>query len=166
VWYEYLRVVFLSLTESKRAIEAQAVASGIINANRATPEGYVILGSTYAEWLLHSGQKQKAFEFFEWITKEAPTHRTAAVAHYWIALRHHISGDLTRSRAHASAARLCYAGNPALLQEWQNDAKSLWLICDLNINSLLNFLNNTYKENYMNKIYELIISDIKILESK
>lgn len=87
VWYEYLSVIFLSLTESERAIEATALASGIIDTNNATPEGYVILGSIYAEWLIQNGKKDKALEFFEWIVKESPTHRKTAIAHYWIALR-------------------------------------------------------------------------------
>jgi hypothetical protein len=114
VWYEYLSVIFLSLTESERAIEATALASGIIDANRATPEGYVILGSTYAEWLLQNGEKDKAFEFFEWIAKETPSHRRAAIAHYWLGLKCIINDNNIDGQMHRDLIFKALGGMPSL----------------------------------------------------
>lgn len=110
-WYEYLSLVFLSLTETGLNAEATALASTILDHDTATPEGYVILGSTYAEHLIKNGQKEKAFEYFTWIAKEAPTHRRAAVAHYWLALS---EKSKSASVEHLSLVAICLGESPRL----------------------------------------------------
>jgi tetratricopeptide (TPR) repeat protein len=127
-WYEYLSLVFLSLTETDRTAEATALASSVLDHDTATPEGYVILGSTYAEHLIHNGQKEQAFDYFGWIAKELPTHRRAAVAHYWMALLNIKSRNLIAALASAHAVRLCLGGAPALLEEWRMDVMASYLI--------------------------------------
>jgi tetratricopeptide (TPR) repeat protein len=128
VWFEYVRTVFLAKIALGLTEQAETLASGIVDANKATPEGYVIVGSAYAEWLVRNGNVDKAFEFFEWISKEAPTHRKASIAHYWLALSRFKSGAKSESMAFALAAKRCFSGNPSLLWEWDILAKTDYLI--------------------------------------
>jgi hypothetical protein len=132
-WYEYLSLVFLSLTEADRSAEAIALASSVLDHDTATPEGYVILGSTYAEYLLHNGQKDKAFEYFTWIVKEIPNHRISLVAHYWKLLQSYKRGREDLVIVAAAKARLCLAGQPSLLKEYQIDAKIELLLNELDM---------------------------------
>lgn len=127
-WYEYIRTVFLSKIVLGMVDQAECLASSIVDGNQASPEGYVIVGSTYAEWLVKNGKVDKAFEFFEWIAKELPTHRNVSIAHYWLALRHYKYGATSQSRMSAVATKLCFSGSPSLLWEWEVDAKTNHLI--------------------------------------
>lgn len=164
LWYEYLSIVFLSLTEAERVPEANALASGIIDSTYATAEGYVILGSTYGDWLLNNGEKARAFEYFNWIIKEAPSHRKAAAAHYWIALDRHTSGRVADGHLHALAARACFAGKPVLLYEWQIDAKALWLIRNLQQDDATISTNGIHSMSFLKVMLDAIKRDIQSLE--
>ena len=136
-WYEYLSLVFLSLTETDRSAEAIALASSVLDHDTATPEGYVILGSTYAEHLFENGQNDKAFEYFTWIAKEVPTHRRSAIAHYQLALRSYHLNNLVVAKVHARAARACFADKPSIISEWRIDAVALLIIYDNDINEVI-----------------------------
>jgi tetratricopeptide (TPR) repeat protein len=163
VWYEYLSVIFVSLTETDRANEAHTLASGIIDTNNATPEGYVILGSTYAEWLIKNGEKDKAFEFFEWIVKESPTHRKTAIAHYWIALS-------CLGICESSALHHCEAGIQALKGKPESDKEILLTKSLLKVSEKIGQINNlALSGNELDSIYEeavniKLIKDYQILQ--
>jgi tetratricopeptide (TPR) repeat protein len=128
LWYAYVALVFKALTRKGRTAEAESLVATIIDRDRSTPEGYVIVGIEYAEWLLKSGLKAKAFEYFDWIAKEAPTHRRAAVAHYWIALRHLKLGQQDFAKLSAEKVRKCFGGIPALLDEWELDSAAIGIL--------------------------------------
>ena len=134
VWYEYVSLVFKALTRKERSAEAESLVATIIDRDRSTPEGYVIVGTEYAEWLLKNGNKEKAFDYFDWIAKEAPTHRRAAVAHYWIALRHLKQGQQDLAKQEAEKIRVCFGGAPSLLPEWLLDIKAILLITNMDKN--------------------------------
>lgn len=148
VWYEYLSVIFLSLTESERAIEATALASGFIDTNNATPEGYVILGSIYAEWLIQNGKKDKALEFFEWIVKESPTYRKTAIAHYWIALR-------SLGICESSTLHHCEAGIQTLKGKPESDKEILLTKSLLKVSEKFSHISSlAVSGNELDNIYE------------
>ena len=129
LWYEYIALVFKALAKKAREQEGLLLVSSILDQHRATPEGYAIIGTEYAEWLLKNDQKAKAFEYFEWIAKESPTHRRTAVAHYWIALRFLKQGQSREAKTSAKQIRQCFGGVPALLNEWKLDSAAI-LIAD------------------------------------
>lgn len=131
-WFDYLATVFKVLISQGRTVEATTVASSVVDNNAASPEGYVIVGIEYAEWLFFQNQS-KAFQHFEWIAKEAPVHRKAALAHYWIMLKYLRNGDRQSGVSSAHAVRRCYSGSPALLSEWELDGKASLVICDGNL---------------------------------
>ncbi len=149
LWYEYLAILFKALTRRNRAPEAETLIASIIDRDRATPEGYVIVGTEYAEWLLQSGQKTKAFEYFDWIAKEAPTHRRAAVAHYWIALRHLKQGEKNQAKLAAEKVRSCFGGMPALLKEWKLDAAAYIILNDNKIDNSIRLSGVYYSRIFM-----------------
>lgn len=130
IWYQYIATVFRSLQNSDRQSEALALAASILDENRASPEGYVIIGTEYAEWLLRSGDKVKAFGYFDWISTESPTHRKAALSHYWIAISNLQKNDLPGAKRSANAIRKCYSPAPALEIEQLMDAAALLILND------------------------------------
>lgn len=132
LWYEYVSLVFRALTLKNRSVEAKIIVASIIDRDRSNPEGYVIVGTEYAEWLLRSGQLIEAFGYFEWIAKESPTHRKAALSHYWISLRYLKQGKQDLAKQEAERTRKCFGGVPALLPEWLLDAKAILLITNMN----------------------------------
>jgi tetratricopeptide (TPR) repeat protein len=128
LWYEYLATVFRSMTRLSLNSEAEELAAMVIDQNQATPEGFVIVGSEYALWLVAQGQLVRAYGFFEWIAKEAPSHVRAAPSHYWIAVRSYSLGNVAQARDSALSVRRCYAGAPALLDDWKIEAKAIHLL--------------------------------------
>ncbi len=127
-WYDYVAIVFKSFVSENREAEAAAIAAQIINSDTASSEGYVIVGSDYAVWLLRAGRKNEAFECFEWIAREAPTHCKAAVAHYWLAVRCLKAGEQNSAKASALAVRRCYANSPSKLADCYLDARALLIL--------------------------------------
>lgn len=163
LWYEYLSLVLLSLSATNRNQEAISLASSVLDNNNSTPEGYVILGSVYAEQLLRSGKVEKAFEYFRWIAIEQPTHRKAASAHYWLALHEMQQGNHAASKAHAYSLRKCYSGKPALLDEWKIDAKAVCLLADGSLDKAVDLGGSTYTADFLRETLREIAQDASIL---
>jgi len=155
LWHEYVAIVFKALINKKRDPEAESLVASIIDRDRSTPEGYVIVGTVYAEWLIRDGQKDKSFEYFDWIAKESPTHRRAAVAHYWIALRHLKLGREDKAKISAGMVRQCYGGIPTLLSERKLDARAMLILG----------IENEPKFYPLGYNYEFVISQKDFLES-
>ncbi len=160
LWYEYVAVIFRALQQKKRDKDAESLVAGIIDRDRTTPEGYVIVGTEYAEWLLHHNQKTKAFEYFEWIAKESPTHRRAAVAHYWLALRHLKQGKLQEAKIAAANVRECYGGVPSLLSEYKLYVRSLFILGSDKNNM---YYNSQCSENFILEQQSYYESDLLLL---
>lgn len=163
IWYDYLSVVFLSLISLGDTQEADTLASAIIDNNHATPEGYVILGATYAEWLIRNHREKQAFVFFEWIAIEAPTHRKAAIAHYWLSIRDAARGEHGTAASHAVMARRCYSGAPSLLYEWRIDASSIILSSPNFTLEKYHRSGEKYTTDFMKDCQNKILSDMDIL---
>jgi tetratricopeptide (TPR) repeat protein len=159
-WYEYLSLVFRSLIEAGRTADATALVSSILDHNTATPGGYVILGSTYAQHLIQIGDKAKAFEYFIWIAKEVPTHRSAAAAHYWLALRFFKSRDEVKAIESARAVIRCFAGSPSLLEEWQIEAKAICLIARHDVAAAVEIGGTRYKASFFDQANSLLRTDL------
>jgi hypothetical protein len=53
LWYEYLSMIFRSLVARKRENEAELLVASVIDRDTAPPEGFVIVGTEYAAWLLN-----------------------------------------------------------------------------------------------------------------
>lgn len=149
LWYEYVAILFKALTRKNRVPEAESLVASIIDRDRSTSEGYVIVGSEYAEWLLRGGQKAKAFEYFVWIAKESPTHRRAAVAHYWMALSHLKQGEQNQAKIAAEKVRACFGGIPALLDEWKMDAAAYIILNDNRIDDSIRASGVSYSKTFL-----------------
>ena len=143
--------------------QAESLASSIVNGNQASPEGYVIVGSAYAEWLIKNGEKAKAFVFFDWIVKEAPTHRTAASSLYWLALDKMKSGESDQCMYYAAAARRCFAGSPSLAYEWEIDSRSSLMMQETQKDSRDNNGVDGYTRNYLRLQGILMTKDLNLL---
>lgn len=161
LWYEYLAVVFLALIQSNRVDQAESLVSYIIDDNKATSEGYVILGSAHAGWLLQKGHKERAFNFFQWVSREAPGHRKAAVAHYWLALQQLSQGNYPATAQGALAIRKCFSGRPALLEEWEYDAFAVLILNDLDIDVSLHASAGLYQRPFLEKVLSLMYINMK-----
>jgi hypothetical protein len=163
LWYGYLSLVFRALVACSRVEEGQGLAASVIDGDAATPEGYVIVGTEYATWLIKNGKTETAFEYFDWIAKEAPTHRKAAVAHYWLAIRNLKNGLTKEAKAAAQKVRKCYGGVPALLEEWEFDAAALMILHDNIAESALITSSVSYSEYFIQGALSRIQRDMKEL---
>jgi len=162
-WYEYCSLVLLSLAKMGKAADFSVLASSILDAGAATPEGYVIVGNVYAGWLLRNNEKTRAFSYFEWIAVEAPTHHRAASAHYWLSLRHLNNGETNAATSRALAVRLCFGGSPSLLAEWELDAKALLIWSGLSLNSASSLSKGKYPVDFLRRMLAQIEADRKLV---
>lgn len=128
VWWEYLGLVFGSLCRSERAGEAMQMYKAWVGDPATPPEGKAVLGAAQALWLLSVDAPLPACEVFESVVREAPTHPSAALAHYWLALSHHYYGRADLARHEALAVRRCYGRVPALHKDRIVDCRALLLL--------------------------------------
>ena len=164
LYYEYIALVFKSLNKRNRSLEAESIVTGIINQDHATPEGYVIVGIEYASWLLKKERKIEAFDYFQWIAREAPTHRSSALAHYWLSLKHLKTGSSDLTSAGGSAIRRCFASVPSLLSEQRLDAAGLLFEFDLDlISSFRANSNPIFSKTFLAQILAQIKEDLRSL---
>jgi tetratricopeptide (TPR) repeat protein len=158
-WYEYCSLVMRSMAKLGQDQKARALAASILDGRTATPEGYVIMGNAYAEWLLALGEKEKAFTYFDWISVEAPTHLGAAAAHYWLALRHLNSGRTEAALSAARAVRRCFGTAPSLLSEWELDAKALLILTDFSPETAIQQGRSTFNPEFICQMLDRLLSD-------
>lgn len=163
-WFEYVRTVFLSKIASGMIEEAESLASGIVDGNQASPEGYVIVGSAYAEWLVKNGKLDKAFEFFEWISKESPTHRKAASAHYWLGVRNYLNNDFNGAAEKSKSVSLCFGNRPELLAEWKLAAKALIIFGKVNKSAAQNEFNGLFSPRFLDEQEIQFLIDVETLD--
>ena len=150
LWYSYLTIVFKSLVDLERSTEADNLAAKVLNNTTATSEGYVMLGSAYADWLFAGADRKKAFEFFRWIIKEAPTHRQAASAHYWIAQNHYANGRLDSAVKSALCIAACFSSGPNSKDETNLLTRSKILISAITKKPLDSTLFTNLPQDYIN----------------
>ncbi len=136
-WFEYLSTVFKSFVSLGRDVDALGLASDVIDHDKSSPEGYVIVGSDYALWLLNRGQMAQAFEYFGWIASEVPSHRRAAFAHYWLSLKALKAGDHFSAVNSAHSVGRCFSGSPSLRSEWELDARAELIRSDMSIDAVV-----------------------------
>lgn len=163
-WYEYIRTVFLSKIALGMVDQAESLASGIVDGNQASPEGFVIVGSAYAEWLIKNGKLDKAFEFFEWISKESPTHRKAASAHYWLGARNYLNNDFNGAAEKSKSVSLCFGNQPELLEEWKLAAKALIIFGKVNKSAAQNEFNGLFSPRFLDEQEIQFLIDVETLD--
>jgi tetratricopeptide (TPR) repeat protein len=151
-YFEYVAVVLSSFASKNMVEEVKQLASLIIDKNTATPEGYVIVGTEYALWLISRNEISEAREHLKWIALECPSHRRAAHSHYWLALWARKTNKNEEALKSAKKIRACFAGNPTLLSEWELDARSI-IIQDLFFQIQV---IHKYNEEFINLQHEVV----------
>jgi hypothetical protein len=101
--------------------------------------------------------------FFDWIVKEAPTHRKAASSFYWLALDKMKSGDSTQCMHYAASARRCFAGSPSLAYEWELDSRALLMIFKIQNSPRSDKTASDYPQNYLETQDLLLGRDLSFL---
>jgi hypothetical protein len=99
--------------------------------------------------------------FFDWIVKEAPTHRKAASSFYWLSLYSLKMSKNHESYKYAEAARKCFSGSPSLKCEWEIDSRCLTIM--INIDGDTKYINGIYTNNYLSKQLKEISKDKNLL---
>jgi tetratricopeptide (TPR) repeat protein len=161
-WYEYCSIVLLALINTGKTNQFNSLASSILDEGRSSPEGYVIVGSIYAKWLFENSDKNRANDYFIWISKELPTHVCAAESHYWLAIKYLRANNVQEALSRAQAVRSCFAGNPSLLSEWDIDAKALLILSNFNELEASKLSNNKYSTEFIKNANERVKADCKM----
>ncbi|WP_411845676.1 tetratricopeptide repeat protein [Roseibacillus persicicus] len=123
IWWEYLSLVFNSLANEGNTSAAEELAVSLLNSDQVTLEGYVWIGTAYANWKIREGNRSaEGLTHFDWIIQEQPTHQQASWGYYWKGLAAWKSGDKTEAAEMGRRLRLCYAGKPSFTWQWILDA--------------------------------------------
>lgn len=141
IWWEYLSLVFQALAADGKRTDAEELAAGLLNSDEVTPEGYVWLGSAYANWKIREGNRpSEGLSHFDWIIQEQPTHQQASWGYYWKGLAAWKSGQTDQAAEMGRRLRLCYAGTPNFTWQWILDAVGCLLQSGMDVEtSLQNF---------------------------
>lgn len=130
-FWEYLGYVFTAYVRTNRWMAAQAFARHWLNDAASPMEGLPYIGVPYGVQLMRRGAQTEAFEIFERMTRSAPSHALCARAWYWLALREWKRGNYDKAHQYAEKIRLAQGTRIGLLEEWELDAKALFILADM-----------------------------------
>lgn len=158
-FWEYLSIVMRSYFRSNR-VESGTQLGQMVFTNKEIPSvGLVFLGVHYSEWLLQRGRVTEAAELFEMVIEEHPRHRLTSRAYYWLALRLYKQGKRLEAGELLTKARKCLQPRPALLSEWQIDAKSGLLLRSVFLDERKIDLG-IYSDDFLDQQNESLLRDI------
>lgn len=132
-YWEYYSLVFDAYLSQRRQDAALHIAAGIINATNTPPNGLIWLGTAYANWRMQQRDITQAFQHYDWLVKDLPTHPVASWAYYWQAVQALATGNESLAKQKAAALRRCFAGRPDFLWQWELDARAVLIISDLTL---------------------------------
>ncbi|MEM7791183.1 MAG: hypothetical protein AAF546_07270 [Verrucomicrobiota bacterium] len=132
-YWEYLNLVIQSYSITGNGAAAIELADSIVNSNDPTPEGFVWVGSAMIQHYLKEDMVLNALEVSQWVATEVPTHRKAAIAHYWLGLQAMVTGAAEEATVRMRSVRQCFGGKPKLLEDWQYDGKATAALQELGV---------------------------------
>lgn len=127
-FWEYQSLILNSYENSENTREADRLASALLEADTTPDVGTMHIAATYAEIWMKRGRQKQAYALFEKSVETSPTHRLAAQAWYWLALKSYKAGRKRAAADQATAIRRCFATKPALYWEWALDARAILLL--------------------------------------
>lgn len=86
-YWQWLEHVFRAYRDSHRGQEAEQFVTPFLSDPATPPQGYAILGVSWAAMKRERGDLAAMFRVYEEMTQRAPTHEWTSVAYYWLALR-------------------------------------------------------------------------------
>lgn len=100
-YWSYLELVFRAYRDKGQATKAEQFALPILNDSATPPEGYAILGISYAIFKGNKKDFQTMFAVYQKMIQRAPTYEWTSAAYYWFALRAWTQGSPSQTRAYA-----------------------------------------------------------------
>ncbi|GHC56187.1 hypothetical protein GCM10007100_23870 [Roseibacillus persicicus] len=148
-WWEYLSLVFQSLIAEGDRLGGEDLAAGLLNSDEVTPEGYVWLGSAYANWKIRDGDRpNEGLSHFDWIIQEQPTHQQASWGYYWKGLAAWKAGRTAEAAEMGRRIRLCYAGKPSFTWQWILDAVGCLLQSSFDVDTAMENFPETHTRRF------------------
>ncbi len=86
-YWQWLEHVFRAYRDSKRAPEAEQFIAPFLNDSATPPNGYAVLGVSYAAMKRKQNDFTGMFAIYEKMAQVAPTYEWTSAAYYWLALR-------------------------------------------------------------------------------
>jgi tetratricopeptide (TPR) repeat protein len=134
-WY-YLELVFRSYREAKRYPDAEQFIAPLLNDPATPPNGYAILGASYAIMKRTQGDLVTMFSIYTQMTQTAPTHEVTSEAYYWFALQAWNQGSVAQTNVFIQKLLLALGKDCTLY--WKRDlaASVLCLKAGLDISQI------------------------------
>jgi hypothetical protein len=159
-FWEYVALVISAYFDQDATNKAEEMAKTMLADVTVPEEGRVHLRTTYANWLLDQSRDKEAALLYEQVRDETPSHRLAAFAHYWLAIRAAKTNDSSNAKISAEAVRRCLAPKPGYHWEWTLDCKAALLLQQL-YGSSTPVDMRLYRQEFIKRMNERLTEDLK-----
>lgn len=161
-YWEYISLVIRAYFNVGQDQRGEELANEIL-ADSGTPEiGRVYASSHFGQCLVQRDRLPDAFALFDRLRSSNPSHRLAAAAHYWAALREYRAGRITPAIDAARFARKSLEPAPSLLTEWALDSRAGLLLLLLGVDKKLVDLSR-YEPRFLNQQSQALERDARRL---
>ncbi len=131
-YWNWIETVFRAYRDSKRTQEAEQFIAAFINDSATPPNGYAMLGVSYAAMKRNQNDFAAMFSIYEKMAQVAPTHEWTSAAYYWFALRAWKQGNASQAAAFADKMLLCIGKNWTMY--WKRDMAACALLLKAGLN--------------------------------
>jgi hypothetical protein len=156
VFWQYLALVAAAYRITNHFSEADALSGKYLEDTATPPIGLAEIGIPHALSLLNRGNIASAFDWFDWISGQAPTHVLCAYAYYWQALKAQKASDSENVQSKVQALRLSLGTSFGLAWMKELDARAQ-LLAGASPSEIT--ANSEYAEDYLQQQLEGIQRD-------
>jgi hypothetical protein len=156
IYWQYLALVAAAYRITNRQPAADALSEKYLEDTATPANGLAEIGIPHALSLLARGDMASAFDWFDWIIWQAPTHVLSAYAYYWLALRADKSGDLNDVQNRVQALHLSLGSSFGLAWMKELDARAQLLAGNAPADIAA---QSEYSEDYLRQQAEAIQQD-------
>ncbi len=131
-YWEYISLAMRSYFRQGLPAEGEQIGRTVLENASVPAVGRVYLGVHYGMWLIQQKRVDEAVPLFVIAVEASPTHRLCSHAYYWLAAQKHSENQRQQAAAYLMKARKCLLPRPALLSEWEVDARAGLYLQSLN----------------------------------
>jgi tetratricopeptide (TPR) repeat protein len=131
-YWNYIELVFRAFRETQINDRAEQFVTSFLDDPAIPPQGYAILGISYATLRRNLGDFQKMFSVYDRMIKVAPGYEWTSVAYYWNAVRALKNGDQAAADRFAHLILHCLGNDWTMA--WKADVAAAALVIGAGLN--------------------------------
>ena len=162
-YWQYVGLLALGYLRNDEREKARIWTYEILGDPSTPPEGVVQIATTYADWLITRGGVVEAFQLYDRVIKEAPSHELAIHAWYWNALAAHKQGRMDERNRRLAALKRAQGARVQLQGRREVETKAWLMYHDLDSHRARENVEPNYSAEELTVARSQLLRDMEIL---